>query len=101
MTFTGTDQAGYYEKVQPYMTVEKAIEALQENAEYFSYDVPSTIFEQSVEDTMRALMSGGAEDHQQRTNEEWSKLVEEEGDPLEAVKLILDWINDKAQALIQ
>jgi hypothetical protein len=34
------------------MTVQKAIEALRENAEYLSYDVPTRISEQSSEDTI-------------------------------------------------
>jgi hypothetical protein len=79
------------------MTVEESIRALQEKAEYFSYDVPPKIFEQSVEDTASTLMfSRAEEDYQRRTNEEWS---EEEDDPLEAAKLVLDWIDDRAQAL--
>jgi hypothetical protein len=52
-----------------------------------------------VEDTAIALMfSRSSEDYQHRTNEEWSKLLQEEDDPLEAAKLVLDWIDDKAQA---
>src|SRR6266566_2361058 len=67
------------------MTVEEAIRALQENAECFSYDVPPKIFEQRVEDTAIALMfSRSSEDYQHRTNEAWSKLMQEEDDPLEA-----------------
>jgi hypothetical protein len=81
------------------MTVQKAIEALQENAEYFSYDVPPKIFEQRVQDSANALMfSSSEEDYQRRTNEAWSELVLEEGDSLEAATLLLDWIADKAQA---
>lgn len=84
------------------MSVEEAIKALQENAEYLSYDVPTKIFEQSVDDTASALMSSrGEEDYQRRTNEEWSDLIGEEIDPLEAAKLLLDWIDDRAQALTE
>jgi hypothetical protein len=82
------------------MTVEEAIRALRENAEYLSYDVPPRIFEQSVNDTASALMCSCAEEnYQRRTNEEWSELIKEEDDPLEAAKLVLDWIDDRAQAL--
>lgn len=81
------------------MTVQKAIEALQENDENFSYDVPTKIFEQSTDETMRALAFAGAEEeYQQRSNEEWAELIRKENDPLEAAKLVLDWINNKAFA---
>jgi hypothetical protein len=89
------------------MTVEEAIKALQENAECFSYDVPPKIFEQSAEDTASILMFSRTqgdrtqEDYQRRTNEEWSELVQEESDPLHVAKLLLDWINDRAQALTE
>ncbi|HEY6154715.1 MAG TPA: hypothetical protein VIW07_13325 [Candidatus Udaeobacter sp.] len=82
------------------MTVQSAIKALQENAEHQSYDVPTKIFEQSLEATANALMFTRYEDDccQYRSNQEWTDLIFKENDPLEAAKLVPDWLNDKAQA---
>jgi hypothetical protein len=63
-------------------------------------NLPSKVFDQSPDGTIRGLMANGREENcQQRSNEEWLKLVQEENDPLEPAKLLLDWINDKAQAI--
>ena len=78
------------------MTVQKALEALKENADQLQ-EVPSRILDQDDQDSLRALMSTYGEDEQQRSNQEWLRLIQAEDDPLEAAKLVLDWLEDKAQ----
>jgi hypothetical protein len=73
------------------------LEALKENAEELQ-EVPSGLLEQSQPEVIKGLMSDAGEEYQERSNQEWLSLVQQEQDPLEASKLILDWVNDKAQA---
>lgn len=81
------------------MNVPKALEALIENQEQLN--PPEMLCRQTPGQNVQALMDSQNEDLQQRTNAEWKALVEQESDPLEAAKLILDWLQDKVNARIK
>jgi hypothetical protein len=78
------------------MTALQALEALKDNEDRLQ-EVPSKILEQDSRDSLRALMSVYGEDEQQRSNHEWLELIRKENNPLDAARLILDWLDDKVQ----
>jgi hypothetical protein len=81
------------------MTVLKALEALKDNVDKL-HEVPFPLLEQENADSLRLLLRNrhGEEEVQNRSNDEWVDLIRQENDPLEAAKLVLDWVADKAQA---
>ena len=82
------------------MTVEKALEALKEN-EYQLHEIPEQVLQLPVSELVQMLMSPKTEELQRRSNEEWVDLIKEGSDPLEAAKLVLDWVNEKVQAGVE
>lgn len=78
------------------MTVQKALEALRENAE--ELNAPPSFLNENPSEAVRALMKSEMVQFQERTNEEWLRLIGEENNSKEAAKLILDWAADKTQA---
>lgn len=78
------------------MNVPQALEALIENQEQL--DPPAILCRQSPGESLAALMQAEHEEMQARTNQEWRELISEESDPMQAARLILEWISDKAQA---
>jgi hypothetical protein len=79
------------------MTVQKALEALAENYDYIQ-EVPAVLCQEEPSNALRWLMSKKPEDFQNRANEEWVNLIQEENEPVQGAYLLIDWVNDKAQA---
>ncbi len=80
------------------MNVVQAIQALREHSDQLQDPLPEALFRREIPALVESLRDMEVEELQHRSTQEWEDLLAEESDPLEAAKLVLDWIADKAQA---
>ena len=84
------------------MNVAQAILALRENGDQLENTVPDMIpaflFASPIPALGQFFRQQGVDDLQYRSNQEWEDLISKEDDPLEAAKMLLDWLADKNQA---
>lgn len=87
------------------MTVEKAIQSFKDRFEeidpshFLASEVGMIVLAEQAE--MLAFLrqvKPEIEESQERSNQEWSDLIAQENDPVEAGLLIVDWISDRNQA---
>jgi hypothetical protein len=76
----------------------EAIHCLRENEEKLPDEIPAWLFS-DVRKVVKELRRQDWEELQQRSNQGWEDLISEESDPLEAAKLLLDWLADQTRAL--
>ena len=64
--------------------------------------IPAHLLEQTPETILEALrFPTKAQSYQDRSDQEWANLIQAEHDPIQGALLMMDWIEDRGQALTE